>query len=49
MSAFPTPERALGLTINIGLAKPGGIDSVFGDDPRLRILLRQRVQCIEIN
>jgi hypothetical protein len=25
MSAFPTPERALGLTINIGLAKPGGI------------------------
>jgi hypothetical protein len=51
MSAFPTPERALGLTINIGLAKPGGIcrPPFLVIDPRLRILLRQRVQCIEIS
>jgi hypothetical protein len=47
MSAFPTPERAPGLTINIGLAKPGTLFLVI--DPRLRILLRQRVQCIEIS
>jgi hypothetical protein len=38
MFAFPTPERAPGLTINIGLAKPGGICRLLlVIDLRLRI------------